>query len=116
MGIINNKYLPFCWVNWYFYHLTLDDYIKYYATNVLQIKKSKIDVCELVAINDYTGSSEQNVIKQANLLEPSNIEVDNINKQFFEMGLETDATIKDLATLTIYNWQLIDKTNSLIFL
>lgn len=32
------------------------------------------------------------------------------------MGLETDITIESLATLTIYNWQSADTTNSLEFL
>lgn len=41
----------------------LDDYIKYYATNVLQIKKSKINTYKLAAKNNHMGSLEENVIK-----------------------------------------------------
>lgn len=32
------------------------------------------------------------------------------------MGLETDGTIESLATLTIYNWQSANTTDSLEFL
>ena len=43
------------------------------------------------------------MMKQANPLEPNIAKVDNVDKQFFEMGLEINAPIKSLATLTIYN-------------
>ena len=62
-----------------------------------------------------TSSSEKNVMEQANPLELNNAEVDNVNKQFFEIGLETDTTIKSLATLTLYNWQSADVTNCFAF-
>lgn len=93
----------------------LDDHIKYYAINVLQIKKSKIDIYKLAARNNYTSRSEKNVMKQTNLLKPSNAEINNIDKQFFEIKLEIDAIIKSLAILTIYNWQLADIIDSLAF-
>ena len=80
------------------------------------MKKSKIDICKFATRNDYTSSLEENVIEQANLLEPSNTKLDDIDKQFFEMGLEIDATIESLAILTIYNWQSTNITDSLIFL
>ncbi|MCJ1345108.1 hypothetical protein MMC31_003313 [Peltigera leucophlebia] len=100
---------------WYLCYLTLDDHVKYYATNVLQMRKSKINAYELAARNDHTGSSEENVIEQANPLEPNNAEVDNVDKQCFEMGLETHATVENLVTLTIYNWRSADATDSLAF-
>ena len=54
-------------------------------------------------------------MEQANSLESSNIKVNNIDNQFFEIRLETNATIKSLATLTLYNWQLADAMDSLVF-
>lgn len=64
--------------------------------------------------NDLMGSSERYVMGQENLLEPSNAIVDK-DKQFFEIELETNATIESLATLTIYYWQSADATNSPAF-
>lgn len=55
-------------------------------------------------------------MRQDNILKANTAIVTNKDKQFFEMGLETDTTIKSLVTLTFYNWQLIDITNSLTFL
>lgn len=55
------------------------------------------------------------MIEQANLLKPSNAEINNIDKQFIKIRLETDAIIKSLATFTIYNWQSADVMNSLAF-
>lgn len=80
------------------------------------MKKSQIDACELAARNDHTGSSEKNVMEQDNPLEPSNATVNDENKQCFEIGLETDTTIKNLATLTIFYWQSGGATNSLTLL
>ena len=54
-------------------------------------------------------------MEQANPFEPRNSEVDDIDEQFFERGLETDVTIKSLATLTLYNWQSANITDSLAF-
>lgn len=68
------------------------------------MRRSKFDTCELVARNDYIDCLEKNVIELANPLKLSNTEVDNINKQFFEIRLEINTTIKNLATLTIYNY------------
>ncbi len=79
------------------------------------MRKSKIDVYELTAKNKYTDSSEENMMEQDNLLEPSNTTINDENEQFFEMELEIDATLKNLATLTIYNWQSADATDSLAF-
>ncbi len=55
------------------------------------------------------------MIGQDNLLEPSNVAVDK-DDRFFEMKLETNATIESLATLTVYNWQSANVTDSLAFL
>lgn len=41
----------------------LNDHIKYYATNILKIKNSKIDVYELAARIYHTGSLEENMIE-----------------------------------------------------
>lgn len=80
------------------------------------MRKNKINVCELAARKDYTDSLKENIIEQANLLKPSNAKLNNVDKQIFEMGLETDATIESLATLTIYNWQSADTMDNLAFL
>ena len=55
------------------------------------------------------------MIGQNNLLKLSNITVINKNKQFFKIELETDAIIKSLATLTIYNWQSINVIDNFVF-
>lgn len=55
------------------------------------------------------------MIKQTNPPKPSIAKVEDVDKQFFEMRLEIDTIIKNLATLTIYNWQSIDITDSLAF-
>lgn len=54
-------------------------------------------------------------MEQANLLKPSNAEINNIDKQFIKIRLETDVIIKSLAIFTIYNWQSADVMNSLAF-
>ncbi len=115
IGATNDNYSLFCWAIWCLCYPTLDNYVKYYATNILQMRKSKIDACELAARNDHTGGSEENVMEQDDPLEPSNTAVDDKDEQFFEMGLETNATIENLATLTIYNWRSADATASLAF-
>lgn len=58
------------------------------------MKKSKIDVSELTTRNDYTNSPKRNVIGQDDSLEPNNTTIIDKNKQFFEIGLEIDATMK----------------------
>lgn len=54
-------------------------------------------------------------MEQDNFLELSNTAIKNKDKQFFEMGLEINAIIKNLATLTIDNWRSVKITNSLVF-
>lgn len=54
-------------------------------------------------------------MEQATLLQPNNTEINNVNKDFFRMGLEIDAIIKNLASLTIYNWQSANAMDSFIF-
>lgn len=82
----------------------LDDHVKYYATNSLQMRKSQIDVHELTASNDCVVSQEENVMKEDIIMNSDNIEIDDLNKQYHVMGLDTDASIKNLVILTIYNW------------
>ncbi len=115
IGATDNNYSSFCWAIWCLCYPTLDDHVKYYATNILQMMKSKIDTCELEARNDHTGGSEENVMEQEDLLEPSNVAVDDEDEQFFEMGLETNAIIENLVTLTSYNWRSADAMDSLAF-
>ncbi len=115
MGATDDNYSSFCWAIWYLCYPTLEDHVKYYAINILQMRKSKIDTYELTARNDHTGDSEKNVMEQDDPLEPSNAAVNDEDKQFFEIGLETNATIENLATLTIYNWRSADATDSLTF-
>lgn len=79
------------------------------------MRKSKIDKCELAARNDHMDSFDKNMIKQDDLLELINVAIDNKDKQFFKIRLETDAIIKNLATLIIYNWWSVDVTDSLAF-
>ncbi len=78
------------------------------------MRKSKVDACELAARNEHTDSSEGHVIGQDDPSDPSNTAVDK-DDRFYKMELETNATIKSLATLTIYNWRLADATDSLNF-
>ncbi len=115
MSTIDDNYLSFCWAIWCLCYPSLDDHVKYYATNILQMRKSNIDACELVARNDHMSGSEENVMEQDDPLEPSNAVVNDKDKQFFEMRLETNATIENLATLTIYNWRSADTMDSLVF-
>ncbi len=115
MGATDDNYSSFYWAIWCLCYPILADHVKYYATNILQMRKSKIDACELAARNDHMGGSEKNVMEQDDPLEPSNAAVDDEDEQFFEMGLETNATIENLATLTIYNWRSADATDSLAF-
>ncbi len=63
MGVTDNNYSSFCWAIWYLCYSTFDNHVKYYATNILQIKKSKIDVCELAARNNHMGSYEEYIIE-----------------------------------------------------
>lgn len=63
INAINDNYLSFCWAICCLYYQTLDDDIKYYATNILQIRKSKIDECELAAKNDHMFSLEENMME-----------------------------------------------------
>ena len=67
MSATKINYLSFCWAIQCLCYLTLDDHDKYYATNVLLMRKSKINVYELAAKNDHTRSSEENMIEQDNL-------------------------------------------------
>ncbi len=78
------------------------------------MRKNKVNACELATRNEYTNSSEGHMMGQDNPLDSSNVAVDKDNR-FFKIKLETDATIKYLATLTVYNWQSADATDSLTF-
>ncbi len=104
MGATDDNYSSFCWAIWCLYYPTLDDHVRYYATNVLQMRKSKVDTCELVARNEHTSSSKGHVMGQNDPLDQSNAAVDE-DDRFFKMELETDTTIESLATLTVYNWR-----------
>lgn len=44
-----------------------------------------------------------------------NIKINHINKQCCDIRLDTDAFIKNLVTLTIYNWQLTDAIDCLVY-
>ncbi len=110
----DDNYSSFCWAIWRFCYSILDDHIRYYTTNVLQIRKSKVNACELAARNKYTSSSEGHVMGQDDPFDPSNVTVDK-NDRFFEIELETDAIIKSLAILPVYNWQSAGATDSLAF-
>lgn len=46
---------------------------------------------------------------------PNNAKVNDIDKSFFEIKLETNINIKSLAILTIYNCQSAKAINSIIF-
>lgn len=83
IGIIDDDYSLFNWANWYLCYLILNNYVKYYTTNILQMRKSKIDIYKLVTRNNYTNSSKKNVMEQNNLLKPSNTLVNNKDKQYF---------------------------------
>lgn len=48
-------------------------------------------------------------------MNPDNIEINNINKQCYDMGLDTDTSIENLVTLIVYNWQSTDAIDSLEF-
>ncbi len=114
MDATDDNYSSFCWAIWCLCYPTLDDHVRYYATNVLQMRKSKVDVCELAARNEHTSSSEGHVMGQDDPLDPSNAAVDK-DDRFFEMELETDAIIESLSTLTVYNWRSADAIDSLAF-
>ncbi len=114
MGATDDNYSSFCWAIWCLCYPTLDDHVRYYATNVLQMRKSEVDTCELAARNEHTSSSEGYVMGQDDPLDPNNATV-NEDDRFFEMELETDAIIESLATLTVYNWRSADATDSLAF-
>lgn len=79
------------------------------------MKKNKVDIYELTARNEYIGSFEGYIIGQDNLLNRSNAIV-NKNNRFFKIELETDTIIKNLVTLTVYNWRLADVMDSFAFL
>ncbi len=66
------------------------------------MRKSKVDACELAARNEHTSNFKGYVMGQDNSLDPSNAVVDK-DDRFFAIELETEATIKSLATLTVYN-------------
>lgn len=93
----------------------LINYIKYYATNILQIRKSKIDARKLAASNNCAISQEKNVIEGDIIMNPDNIKINDINEQYYNMKLDTDTFIENLVTLTVYNWQSTDKIDSLVF-
>ena len=78
------------------------------------MRKSKVNAYELAARNEYMDSFKRHVMGQDNLLDPSNATIDKDNR-LFKMELKIDATIKSLATLTVYNWQSADITDSLAF-
>ncbi len=80
MGAINDNYLSFSWVIWYLFYPMLDDYVKYYATNILQIRKSKIDTSELASSNDCVVSQEENVMEGNIIKNTDDIKIDDVNK------------------------------------
>lgn len=79
------------------------------------MRKSKIDACKLAASNNCAISQEKNVIEGDIIMNPDNIKIDDINKQCYNMKLDTDTSIENLVTLTVYNWQSTDKMDSLVF-
>lgn len=102
ISMTDNNYLLFCQVIWCFCYFILNNYVKYYIINIIEIRKNKINVCKLVTTNNYTGCIEKKMMIQADLLKQSFAKINNINKIFFEMRLEIDTTIKSLPTLIIY--------------
>ena len=47
------------------------------------MRKSKINICEFVARNDYMDNLEENLMEQVNSLESNNVEVKNVDIFFF---------------------------------
>lgn len=80
MGIINNNYLPISWAIWYLFYPTFEDYVKYYITNIIQIRKSKIDMRKFAASNDCVVSQEKNVMEKAIIINSDNNEIDDVNE------------------------------------
>lgn len=68
----------------------LDDQIYYYATNVLQMRKTKIDACELIASRTYHKNYKKNVIDQ------NNIQVKNKNNLSFKISIDFNTILKSL--------------------
>ena len=62
------------------------------------MRKSKIEVCELVTTVDSNKTFKENLNKQ------DDISVNNINKQTFKILLEDGVIVESLMTLTMYNW------------
>ncbi len=56
MSATNDNYLSFSWTIWCFFYPMLDNHIKYYAINILQMRKSRINARELAASNDCVVS------------------------------------------------------------
>lgn len=80
IGATNDNYLSFGWTIWCFFYPTLDDHVKYYTTNILQIRKSRIDARELAASNDCAVSQEENVMEEDIIMNPDNIGIDDVNE------------------------------------
>lgn len=68
------------------------------------MRKSRIDVHELIASNDCAISQEENVIKEDIIINLDNIGIDDINKLYYDIELDINTFIKNLVTLTVYNW------------
>lgn len=79
------------------------------------MKKNKIDESKFTAKNNHISHLKEDVIKYANLLKPSIFKINDINKEFFEIKLKTNAIIKSFVILTFYNWQLADVINRFVF-
>lgn len=58
----------------------LDDYIKYYTTNILSIRKKRIDIRELEASSDCAMSQEKNVMEENIIINLDHIRIDDMNK------------------------------------
>ncbi len=80
MDATNDNYLSFGWMIWCFFYPTLDDHIKYYATNILQMRKSRISVHKLTTSNDCVMSQEKNMIEEDIIMNSDNIGINDINK------------------------------------
>lgn len=68
------------------------------------------------AKNNLTVNIKENATEQNIIMDPNNTKDDNINNQFYEIGLKTDVFFWKFGFLTIYNWRSINVIASLNFL
>lgn len=112
-GATENTYISCCWNIWSQCCPTLDAHVQYYASNLLQMRRSKVEAQAQAAANAEANHST--VTTEEIMEENQPATLDEANDFLNTMEFRNDECIESIITATLYKWRSNDINDSLAF-